>query len=154
MWRCAIQFTYDSDCTYTWTVLLPCTVVRTLDVSCNFVNSHSFATTRFVSSLWSTSYNNIIGFELPIDLINYMHARTTHSPSASVEAEEGNPNSESSRKSKDRMSEEKKRGRSRPRLTPMRTPTPMVSWSAQLPTNQRQTKGLLLRLHRLRRNHP
>ena len=38
-----------------------------------------------------------------------MHARTTHSSSASVEAEEGNPNSESSRKSKDRMSEEKKK---------------------------------------------
>jgi len=43
------------------------------------------------------------GFELPIDLINYMQARATQSSSASVEAEEGNPNSESSRKSKDRL---------------------------------------------------
>jgi hypothetical protein len=29
----------------------------------------------------------------------------------------------------------------------------MVSWTAQLPTNQRQTKGLLLRPHRQRKNH-
>jgi len=39
-----------------------------------------------------------------------MHARDMNSPtSASVEAEEGNPNSESSRKSKDRMSEDRKK---------------------------------------------
>ena len=91
----AIQLTYDSDCTHTWTVLLPYTVVRTVDFSFNSVNyNHHQSLFRhhpFVSSLWSTSYNNIIGFELPIDLINYMHARATHSPSASVEAEKRKP---------------------------------------------------------------
>jgi hypothetical protein len=38
-----------------------------------------------------------------------MHARATHSSSASLEAEEGNPTSDSSRKSKDRTSEEKRK---------------------------------------------
>jgi len=36
--HCVIHLTYDRDCTYTWTVLLPHTVVRTVDVSCNSVN--------------------------------------------------------------------------------------------------------------------
>jgi len=48
--HCAIQLTYDRDCTYTWTVLLPYTVVRTVDVSCNSVNSHSFVTTTLLAA--------------------------------------------------------------------------------------------------------
>ena len=56
--ECAIQLTYDINCTYTWTVLLPCTVVRTVDVSFNFVNSPFHHHHYFVSSLPSTSYIN------------------------------------------------------------------------------------------------
>ena len=47
----AKQLTYDKDCTYTWTVLLPCTVVRTVDVSCTGNATHDvLKTTTFDES--------------------------------------------------------------------------------------------------------
>ena len=83
-----------------------------------------------------------------------MHARATHSPSASVEAEEGNPNSESSRKSKDRMSEEKKKRKKSSGVNTQEDTDANGELDSLAAANQRQTKRLLLLLHRLRRNHP
>ena len=84
-----------------------------------------------------------------------MHTRATNSPtSTSIEVEEGNPISDSSKNPRTECPRRGRRGRSRPGLTPSTTPTPTVSWTAQLPTNPRQTKGLLHRLHHLRRNYP
>ena len=60
---CVIQLTYDIElyCTYTWTVLLPCTVARTVDVSCKSVNYTLFRhhSLTFVSSLYHTFDNDL-----------------------------------------------------------------------------------------------
>jgi len=85
-----------------------------------------------------------------------MHARATNSPtSTSVEVEKKgnrypnlleNPRADCPRR---------RRGRSRPGLTPRTTPTPKVSQTVQLLVNPRQPKRLLHRHHCLRRSsHP
>jgi len=82
-----------------------------------------------------------------------MHARATSYPtSTSVEVEKkGNryPNLLENPRTERPM---RRRGRSRPGLTPRTTPTPKVSQTVQLLTNPRQPKRLLHRHHRLRRS--
>ena len=83
---CAIQLTYDRDCTYSWTVLLPYTVVRTVDFSCNSVNSHSFATTHLPSLAACTIQATIILLALSCQLILLINARATWTTSTPLQS--------------------------------------------------------------------